>query len=131
MVEKMQLQELSVAELHKLGSDAITDATNTVLDAIREQASVDLIVQLLVDFANRPRNDCDAMNDAGADVFDLICTAYAVLVAADQYDPDKPHERESAAWFRDMAKTYLHHAADRFGSLAAKLAVSNKPGTLH
>ena len=100
-------------------------------DAVRDPGKVSDLMTTLVNIAGRPRDDAQPDHEAGVEVFDMVCTAHAVLSAAELYG-DAPEERAMARWLRSMAMSYLFIVASQIGHMAARAAKGDdRPETLH
>lgn len=122
---------VSPDEWRVFGPRLIDEYTKLTHDAVRDPGKVSDLMAALVNIAGRPRDDAQPDHEAGAEVFDMVCTAHAVLSAAELYG-DEPEERAMARWLRSMAMSYLFIVASQIGHMAARAVKGDdRPETLH
>lgn len=122
---------ISPDEWRVFGPRLIDEYTKLTHDAVRDPGKVSDLMATLVNIAGRPRDDARPDHEAGVEVFDMVCTAHAVLSAAELYG-DAPEERAMARWLRSMAMSYLFIVASQIGHMAARAAKGDdRPETLH
>lgn len=122
---------VSPDEWRVFGPRLIDEYTKLTHDAVRDPGKVSDLMATLVNIAGRPRDDMLPDHEAGVEVFDMVCTAHAVLSAAELYG-DEPEERAMARWLRSMAMSYLFIVASQIGHMAARAAKGDdRPETLH
>lgn len=122
---------VSPDEWRVFGPRLIDEYTKLTHDAVRDPGKVSDLMATLVNIAGRPRDDARPDHEAGVEVFDMVCTAHAVLSAAELYG-DAPEERAMARWLRSMAMSYLFIVASQIGHMAARAAKGDdRPETLH
>ncbi|MCO5082597.1 MAG: hypothetical protein M9955_13200 [Rhizobiaceae bacterium] len=122
---------VSPDEWRVFGPRLIDEYTKLTHDAVRDPGKVSDLMATLVNIAGRPRDDARPDHEAGVEVFDMVCTAHAVLSAAELYG-DEPEERAMARWLRSMAMSYLFIVASQIGHMAARAVKGDdRPETLH
>jgi hypothetical protein len=122
---------VSPDEWRVFGPRLIDEYTKLTHDAVRDPGKVSDLMATLVNIAGRPRDDMLPDHEAGVEVFDMVCTAHAVLSAAELYG-DEPEERAMARWLRSMAMSYLFIVASQIGHMAARAVKGDdRPETLH
>lgn len=122
---------VSPDEWRVFGPRLIDEYTKLTHDAVRDPGKVSDLMATLVNIAGRPRDDARPDHEAGVEVFDMVCTAHAVLSAAELYG-DAPEERAMARWLRSMAMSYLFIVASQIGHMAARAVKGDdRPETLH
>lgn len=120
---------VSPDEWRVFGPRLINEYTKLTHDAVRDPGKVSDLMATLVNIAGRPRDDMLPDHEAGVEVFDMVCTAHAVLSAAELYG-DAPEERAMARWLRSMAMSYLFIVASQIGHMAAR-QVAPRKDTIH
>ena len=118
-------------ELRVFGPRLIEEYTRLAMDAVSNSGKVSDLVVTLRSIATRPRGEDRSDTEIGHEVLDLVCSAHAILSAADAYG-DEPDQRAMAKWLRDMARSYLFIVASQIGQIAARIASSElKQETVH
>lgn len=74
---------VSPDEWRVFGPRLIDEYTKLTHDAVRDPGKVSDLMATLVNIAGRPRDDMLPDHEAGVEVFDMVCTAHAVLSAAE------------------------------------------------
>ncbi len=121
---------ISPDEWRVIGPRLIDEYTRRTHDAVRDPDKVSDLMTTLVNIAGRTRDDTRPDHEAGVEVFDMVCTAHAVLSAAELYG-EAPEERAMARWLRSMAMSYLFIVASQIGQMAARLAGDMPRSTYH
>jgi hypothetical protein len=118
------------AELRVFGPRLIEEYTRLTMDAVSDPEKVSDLVLTISSIATRPRGEDRSDAEIGHEVLDLVCSAHAILSAADAYG-DEPDQKAMAKWLRDMARSYLFIVTSQIGQSAARIAADEKPVTLH